>query len=74
LAEDHFAFKDCLSEITPPTLVIACENDPLYSEQLFRETAEGIPNCKLIIYPGMGNPSSGKQFECDVLDFLKEDA
>jgi len=54
--------------------VIAGDKDPFYSETLFRETAEGIPNAKLILYPGMGHPASGKQFRQDVLAFLEEDS
>ncbi len=73
-AEDRHNFKDRLSEIAAPTLVIAGDKDPFYSETLFRETAEGIPNAKLILYPGMGHPASGKQFRQDVLAFLEEDS
>jgi len=71
-AEDKFNFKDRLHEITAPTLVVAGEEDPFYSPALFRETAEGIPNARLILYPGMGHPASGKQFQRDVLAFLRE--
>ena len=71
-AEDKHAFKDRLGEITAPTLVIAGEQDPFYTPELFRETAAGIPNARLIIYEGMGHPASGKQFARDVLAFLKE--
>lgn len=72
-AEDKHNFKDRLSEITVPTLVIAGEKDPFYSETLFRETAEGIPKAELILYEGMGHPASGKRFNRDVLAFLKKD-
>jgi len=72
-AEDKHNFKSRLSEITAPTLVIAGDKDPFYTEALFRETAEGIPNARLILYKGMGHPASGKQFNQDVLKFLKED-
>ena len=72
-AEDQFNFKDQLTQIAAPTLVVAGDQDPFYSEDLFRETAEGIPNARLILYEGMGHPASGKQFQRDVLDFLKED-
>jgi pimeloyl-ACP methyl ester carboxylesterase len=71
-AEDRHNFKNRLSEITAPTLVIAGDNDPFYSETLFRETAEGIPNARLILYRGMGHPAGGKQFRQDVLAFLRE--
>jgi pimeloyl-ACP methyl ester carboxylesterase len=73
-AEDRHTFKDRLSEITAPTLVVAGDKDPFYSETLFRETAEGIPHARLILYPGMGHPASGKHFRQDVLAFLKEDS
>jgi pimeloyl-ACP methyl ester carboxylesterase len=70
-AEYKHNFKDRLAQITAPTLVIAGDKDPFYTETLFRETAEGIPNAKLILYKGMGHPAFGKQFHRDVLLFLK---
>ncbi|HEX4920620.1 MAG TPA: alpha/beta hydrolase, partial [Candidatus Bathyarchaeia archaeon] len=73
-AEDKLHFKDRLSEITASTLVVAGDKDPFYSETLFRETAEGIPNARLILYQGMGHPAHGKHFRQDVLAFLKEDS
>jgi len=72
-AEDQFNFRDRLAEITAPTLVVAGERDPFYSPALFRETAAGIPNASLILYLGMGHPAAGKQFQRDVLAFLRED-
>ena len=53
--------------------VVAGEQDPFYTPALFRETAAGIPNAKLCLYPNMGHPAVGKQFERDVLAFLRED-
>ncbi len=55
-----------------PTLVVAGDKDPFYTEALFRETAEGIPHARLILYKGMGHPAAGKQFEQDVLNSLKK--
>ena len=72
-AEDRHNFKDRLSEITAPALVVAGDRDPFYSETLFRETAEGIPHARLILYQGMGHPASGTHFQQDVLTFLTED-
>jgi len=69
-AEDKHDFKARLSEILAPTLVVAGDNDPGYSVELFHETSEGIPNANLILYEGMGHPASGKQFGKDVLEFL----
>ena len=71
-AEDKFNFKDRLAQITAPTLVIAGTKDPFYTVDLFRETAEGIPNAELILYEGKGHPASGKQFNQDVLTFLRK--
>jgi pimeloyl-ACP methyl ester carboxylesterase len=62
---------DRLAEIRVPTLVVGGDNDPFYTQRLFRETAEGIPNARLILYQGMGHPAFGKQFRRDVLAFLK---
>ncbi len=71
-AEDKHDFIDRLAEIQAPTLVAAGKADPFYSEELFRKTAEGIPDARLNLYPDMGHPASGKQFARDVLAFLSE--
>ncbi len=71
-AEDKHNFKERLGQIKAPTLVVAGDKDPYYSAALFRETAEGIPNAKLILYEGMGHPASGSRFRRDVLTFLKD--
>ena len=71
-AEDQFSFQEQLAQITAPTLVAAGDSDPFYSPALFQETAAGIPNARFILYPGMGHPASGKQFQRDVLAFLHE--
>lgn len=70
-AEDKFDFKSRLPEIKAPTLVIAGAEDPGYTELLFRETAAGIPDSTLVLYPAMGHPARGRQFESDVLAFLQ---
>lgn len=72
-AEAKHHFKDRLAEIIAPTLSIAGAQDPFYTAALFQETAAGIPNAKLILYPKMGHPAGGKQFESDVLAFLTEE-
>jgi pimeloyl-ACP methyl ester carboxylesterase len=69
-AEDKHDFKDRLAEIRTPTLVIAGARDPFYTEALLRETASGIPDARLILYPGKGHAPAGKQFGQDVLTFL----
>jgi len=69
-AEDEHDFEDRLGEIISPTLVVGGTKDPFYSVDLFRRTAEGIPNAKLVLYEGMGHPASGQRFRRDVLAFL----
>ena len=69
-AEDKHDFRDRLGKIQAPTLVIAGARDPFYTEESLRETASGIPNAKLVLYPDKGHVFSGKQFRQDVLDFL----
>jgi len=71
-AEDAFDFRDRLVEITAPTLVIAGAEDPGYTPQLFRATAAGIPDARLILYEGMGHPASGPRFRRDLRCFLLE--
>jgi len=72
-AEDRHDFRERLSEIKPPTLVIAGDKDPFYSPQLFRDTAAGIPGARLVLYEGMGHPAKGKEFARDLTAFLNED-
>lgn len=72
-AEDRFNFREHLSEISAPTLVIAGAEDPFYTPALFRETAAGIPNARLVLYEKMRHPATGKQFKRDVLAFLREE-
>ena len=71
-AEDKHDFQARLGDIRAPALVIAGAEDPFYSEALLRETAAGIPNARLILYPGKGHAPTGKQLERDVLAFLRE--
>jgi pimeloyl-ACP methyl ester carboxylesterase len=73
-ASNEHDFKDRLAEIKAPTLVVAGDRDPFYTPALFRETAEGIPKARLILYEGVGHPASGKRFTQDLLLFLKEGA
>ena len=57
-AEDKFNFKERLSEIKVPTLVIGGAEDPLY---LMRETAEGIPGARLILHEKAGHTAMMKK-------------
>lgn len=71
-AEDDFDLSGRLGEITAPTLVIGGERDAAYSTENVRYTADGIPNSRLLIYPGtshMGVPKHPR-FAADVTEFL----
>jgi pimeloyl-ACP methyl ester carboxylesterase len=71
-AEDALAFRDRLSEITAPTLVVGGCEDPFYSPALFEETAAGIPGARLALYDRMRHPASGAEVARDMLAFLAE--
>ena len=65
---------DRLPEISAPTLVVGGNEDPFYSEDLLRETAEGIPDATLRVHEGVGHgvPKERKRrYENDVLAFLE---
>ena len=69
-AEDRFNFKERLPEIEVPTLVIGGAEDPLY---LMKETAEGIPNARLILYKKAGHTAMMKKdLQKDIVNFLNE--
>lgn len=71
-AEDDFDLSGRLGEITAPTLVIGGERDAAYSTENFRYTADGIPNSRLLIYPGTSHMGVPKHpcFAADVTEFL----
>lgn len=74
-AEDTFDISARLGKITAPTLVVGGERDAFYPLANFRRTADGIPNSRLIIYPGATHTGTVKneRFASDVIDFLTAD-
>ena len=54
-AEDAFDLTGRLGDVTAPTLVIGGAADRVYSPAIFRETAEGVRDGRLVIYPGTGH-------------------
>ena len=63
-----------LGEISTPTLVIGGNEDPFFSEDLLRETAEKIPDGTVRVYEGVGHgvPKERKRrYEEDALALLK---
>ncbi|MGK8521979.1 alpha/beta fold hydrolase [Nocardia asteroides] len=73
-AEDEFDLTDRLGDIQAPTLVIGGERDAAYSLATFRRTADGIPDSRLVIYPGASHMGAVKhpRFATDVLTFLTQ--
>jgi len=62
-----------LGEISAPSLVIGGSEDPFFSEDLLRETAEKIPDATLHLYEGVGHgvPKERKRrYEEDALAFV----
>jgi pimeloyl-ACP methyl ester carboxylesterase len=72
MAEDAFDIGDRLHEISAPTLVIGGGRDRFYPTELFRETANGIPNARLILYENRahGGTFADRRFGSDVVAFL----
>jgi len=71
-AEDAFDLRERLHEISAPTLVIGGGRDRFYPTELFRETADGIPNARLILYEDRahGGVFVDRRFGKDVIAFL----
>ena len=58
--------------ITAPTLVICGDRDLCYSTEMLRQTARGIPDARLLLYPrcGHGGTFIRRRFGSDVTGFL----
>ncbi len=71
-AEVAFDIGGRLGEISAPTLVICGERDRAFTPELFRRTAERIPDARLIVYEGRGHGGSltDRRFARDVVSFL----
>ena len=62
-----------LGEISAPSLIIGGSEDPFYSEDAIRETAEKMTDATLLLYDGVGHgvPKERKRrYEEDALAFL----
>jgi pimeloyl-ACP methyl ester carboxylesterase len=71
-AEDVFDAEPDLHRIQAPTLVLGGTADDTYSEDLFRRTADGIPNGRAVLFPGKGHlyATSAKPAVRTALGFL----
>jgi pimeloyl-ACP methyl ester carboxylesterase len=74
-AEDTFDASPQLHRITAPTLLVAGGRDRFYSPELFRETAERIPNARLRLYQDKGHAGvmTHKPAIREIVDFLRAD-
>jgi pimeloyl-ACP methyl ester carboxylesterase len=74
-AEDTFDACPQLHCITAPTLLVAGGRDRYYSPELFRQTAERIPNGHLRLYPDKGHASvlTHKRAIREIVAFLRAD-
>jgi pimeloyl-ACP methyl ester carboxylesterase len=73
MAEDAFDIGERLGEFPAPTLIIGGGHDRFYPPELFRETADGIPNARLAHYENRahGGTFAERRFGRDVIAFLK---
>lgn len=71
-AEVDFDIGGRLGEISVPTLVICGGRDRAFTPELFRQTAERIPEARPIVYEGRGHGGSltDRRFARDVVSFL----
>jgi len=75
-ADWEMNFKDRLSEIKAPTLLLCGALDVAYTLEDVRTTAEGIPNSQLKLYEEYGHDLTmynRDQVIKDTLEFLKQD-
>jgi pimeloyl-ACP methyl ester carboxylesterase len=74
-AEDAFDACPELGRITAPTLLVAGGRDRFYSPELFRDTAERIPNARLALYQDKGHAGvmTHKPAIREIVDFLRAD-
>ena len=54
-AWNAFDAEPHLHQVQAPTLVLGGSADQFNSEDLFRRTAAGIPNGRVVIFPGKGH-------------------
>lgn len=73
-AEDAFDITPRLPEIGVPTLVVGGARDRFYGEEQFVETADALPDGRLLLHPGKGHAGamSSPTTSEEVLRFLDE--
>ncbi|SEH00928.1 Pimeloyl-ACP methyl ester carboxylesterase [Nonomuraea solani] len=73
-AEDGFDLRGRLHDIKAATLLIQGDKDLVYPLDLARQTADGIPDARLVVYPGRGHSATftDERFAPDALAFLTD--
>ncbi|MCK2237009.1 MULTISPECIES: alpha/beta fold hydrolase [unclassified Crossiella] len=72
-AEDRVDLRARLPEIATPALVVAGARDYFWTPELFTETADLLPNGRLVLYPDAGHAVNvSRRFYRDALAFLAE--
>jgi pimeloyl-ACP methyl ester carboxylesterase len=71
-AEDAFDLGRRLGDVRAPTLVIGGERDNVYGAEMFRTTADGVGDGRLLLYPGASHAATmtSKRLGDDVAEFL----
>ncbi|HYI19333.1 MAG TPA: alpha/beta hydrolase [Solirubrobacteraceae bacterium] len=59
-AEDAFDLARCARPIAAPTVIVGGSEDRFYSRELFAETAELIPDSRLVVLEGRGHVTAGR--------------
>ncbi|MCX4824623.1 alpha/beta hydrolase [Streptomyces sp. NBC_01142] len=74
-AEDGFDLRSRLHEIKAPTLLLQGGKDIVYPLDLARQTVQGIPDARLVVYQDRSHSGTftDKRFSADALDFLRND-
>lgn len=72
-AEDGFDLRGRLHDVKAPTLLIQGEKDLVYPVELARQTVDGIPDARLVVYAGRSHSGTfnDKRFARDALAFLR---
>jgi pimeloyl-ACP methyl ester carboxylesterase len=72
-AEDGFDLRGRLHDIKAPTLLIQGDKDLVYPVELARQTVDGIPDARLVVYTGRSHSGTfnDKRFAVDALAFLR---
>ncbi|WP_419706633.1 alpha/beta fold hydrolase [Promicromonospora sp. NFX87] len=72
-AEDGFDLRGRLHDIKAPTLLIQGDKDLVYPVELARQTVDGIPEARLVVYAGQSHSGTfnDKRFAADALAFLR---